>query len=66
MRTKNGSLMRVPGFTAEAALYKKSAYYGLHSDVQRRGVVQPAFYRCWGNFCCDEWGNCINKGPRLM
>ena len=58
--------MRMPGFTAEAALYKKSAYRSLNSDVQRPGVVQLAFVRCWGNFCCDEWGNCIYKGPRLM
>jgi len=65
MRTKNIPVMRMPGFAAEAALYKKSAYRILRSDVQAHGV-EPAFLRCRGNFCCDEWGNCIYKGPRLM
>lgn len=59
--------MKVPGFTAEAALYTKRAIYRTScTDLLPGGAVEPAFFRCWGNVCCDEWGYCIYKGHVLM
>ncbi len=59
--------MKAPGFTAEATLYEKSANYRMsRTDIQRGGAVEPAFWRCWGNYCCDEWGYCIYRGHVLM
>jgi hypothetical protein len=59
--------MRMPGFTADAALDKKGAdYRALRMDIQTSATVKPAFLACRGNFCCDEWGNCIYKGRVLM
>jgi hypothetical protein len=67
MKTKKRPDMKMPGFTAEVTLYEKSASYRmLRTDIQTGGTVVPAFWRCWGNVCCDEWGNCFSKGPRLM
>lgn len=59
--------MKIPGFTAEATLYtKKAIYWTSYTDLLPGGVVEPAFFRCWGNVCCDEWGYCIYKGHVLM
>ncbi len=59
--------MKMPGFTAEVALEEKRANYRtLRTDIPTRAVVEPAFFRCWGNVCCDEWGYCIYKGHVLM
>jgi hypothetical protein len=59
--------MKLPGFTAEAALYEKTANYQMsRTDIQAGGAVQLAFWRCWGNVCCDEWGYCIHRGHVLM
>jgi hypothetical protein len=67
VKTREFSAQRTPGFTAEAALYEKvPGYRMLRTDVQPRKGVELAFYRCWGDVCCDEWGDCIYKGPRPM
>ena len=61
------SALRMPGFTAEVALYEKSASYRMvGTKFATGGAVEAAFYRCRGSWCCDEWGDCIYKGPRLM
>ena len=55
--------MRMPGFTADVTLEKSGTYYRtLRTGVQTSGTVEPAFWSCHGNFCCDEWGDCIYKG----
>jgi hypothetical protein len=55
--------MRMPGFTADMALEKKEANYRtLRTGIQTSAPVEPAFWTCRGNFCCDEWGDCIYKG----
>jgi hypothetical protein len=67
VKTHDLSALRIPGFNAEASLYDKGASYRmLRTDIQTRSGVGPAFFRCWGDVCCDEWGYCISKGPRLM
>jgi hypothetical protein len=59
--------MRMPGFTADAALEKKGAdYRTLRMVIETGAAVKPAFWACRGNFCCDEWGNCIYKGHVFM
>jgi hypothetical protein len=59
--------MRMPGFTADVALDKKEAYYRTsRTGIQTSPSVEPAFWMCHGKFCCDEWGNCIYRGPALM
>jgi hypothetical protein len=59
--------MKVPGFTAEAALYAKRTNYRMsQTHTKTGGGVELAFFRCWGNVCCDEWGYCIHKGHVLM
>ena len=59
--------MRMPGFTAEAVLDKKGPYYRtLRTTTQTSPTVEPAFWICRGNFCCDQWGNCIYKGRVFM
>jgi hypothetical protein len=67
VKTHDLGVLRIPGFNAEASLYDKRANYRmLRTDIQTRSAVELAFFRCWGNVCCDEWGNCFSKGPRLM
>ena len=67
VKTRELSALRMPGFNAEGSLYDRSASYRmLSTDIQTRSAVELAFWKCWGKVCCDEWGNCINKGPRLM
>jgi hypothetical protein len=59
--------MRLPGFTAEAALYQKRVNYRVPStDIRLGEAVELAFWICRGNYCCDEWGDCIHKGHVLM
>lgn len=61
--------MRLPGFTAEASLRWKGADYRMadtHASWSVSGAVQPQFFTCRGNYCCDEWGYCIYKGHVLM
>jgi hypothetical protein len=56
--------MRLPGFTAESSYYKTSEDYSGASAPPslQAGSVVPQHFFCHGNFCCDEWGNCIYKG----
>jgi hypothetical protein len=66
VKTHKLSAFRMPGFTAEAALYdNRPNYRMLRTDTQPEGAVELAFFGCSGNVCCDEWGNCSPKGPRL-
>ena len=59
--------MRIPGFTAEAALHWKSLdYQGVRQVLRGRGTVEPAFWWCHGNVCCTDWGYCIYRGHVLM
>jgi hypothetical protein len=60
--------MRLPGFTAEQSLSWRLAPYktaGPHARPAKAGTVVPQWF-CHGNYCCDEWGNCIYKGRALM
>ena len=60
--------MRVPGFTAEQALKERNEIYegvAIPAAAGSQGVV-PQFFRCWGDYCCDEWGYCIHRGHVLM
>lgn len=58
--------MRLPGFTAERALQQKSDIYtGVVVLADSEGIV-PQFWRCSGNYCCDEYGYCIYRGHVLM
>jgi hypothetical protein len=59
--------MRLPGFTAEQALKQKNEIYkGVAiPSAESQGVV-PQFFRCWGDYCCNEWGYCIHRGHVLM
>jgi hypothetical protein len=67
VKTNKLSALRIPGFTAEAALYDKiPSYRMLQTHINSPSAVELAFYKCWGNVCCDEWGDCIYKGPRFM
>ena len=59
--------MSIPGFTAEVALQRKdAAYQGVPWFLCGHGTVEPAFWTCRGNFCCNEWGYCIYRGHVLM
>jgi hypothetical protein len=60
--------MKVPGFTAEAALQANRHSYRMSRILgpTAGGSVAPAFFRCWGNYCCNEWGYCIYRGHVLM
>lgn len=61
--------MRLPGFTAEESVGWRCASYKMASAPAGRvlgGVVQPQFFFCHGDYCCDEWGYCIYKGHVLM
>jgi hypothetical protein len=67
VKTRKISTPRIPGFTAEAALYEKYAnYLMLRTVIQTGSAVELAFWQCWGNVCCDEWGDCFTKGRHLM
>jgi len=58
--------MRLPGFTAEETLRSKNEIHdGIATPAESKGVV-PQFFKCWGNVCCDEYGNCFHKGHVLM
>ena len=58
--------MRLPGFTAEETLHSKNEIHnGVATPAESQGVV-PQFFKCWGNVCCDEYGNCFHKGHVLM
>jgi len=60
--------MRLPGFTAEQSLNWTHAPCGrgpTQASLSTAGSVVPQWF-CHGNFCCDEWGNCIYKGRVLM
>jgi len=59
--------MKVPGFSAEAALYHRANNYWMsRTNIPGGRAVEPVFWRCWGNFCSDEWGYCIYRGRILM
>jgi hypothetical protein len=60
--------MRLPGFTAEVSLSPARTNYKAASAHMSRvveGIVSPQIF-CHGNWCCDEWGNCIYKGKLLQ
>jgi hypothetical protein len=51
--------MNIPGFTAEASLFKVSEYYHkIGTDIPGDGTIQPAFWRggCI-KFCADQCHN---------
>lgn len=59
--------MKMPGFTAEAALKEKDTYYRMQGrDIRASGALEPAFFFCHGYYCCDEYGYCIYRGPVLF
>ncbi len=48
--------MNLPGFTAEASLFKASEYYHkTRTTLPGKGMIQPAFWRggCF-KFCADQ------------
>jgi hypothetical protein len=54
--------MSMPGFSAEASLYKTSAYYRHLSNGSmqaNKGVIQSAFTRHCGNCYLDDTGACM-------
>ncbi len=61
--------MRLPGFTADRSLRSTSECYNAarvaHTGRLVEGIVLPQLF-CHGNWCCDEWGNCIYKGRVLQ
>jgi hypothetical protein len=58
--------MPLPGFTAKRALQEKSDIYtGVAVPAGSEGIV-PQFWRCWGTYCCDEYGYCVHRGHVLM
>ena len=59
--------MRLPGFTAELSLGKtRQEYAGRTLPASSGGAVLPQYWHCYGNYCCDEYGYCIYKGPHPM
>ncbi|GEM_PF-5179478 len=62
--------MSIPGFTAEVSMYTSAELYqgaGVQPHgAPQTGVVPQQSPICHGNWCCDEWGNCIYKGRVLM
>jgi hypothetical protein len=59
--------MRLPGFTAGLSLGKTSQdYEGRTIPASNGSGVIPQFWHCFGNYCCDEYGYCIYKGPHQM
>lgn len=61
--------MRLPGFSAEQSLRSKSETYAaavIRANWIAGGVIQPQFFFCRGDYCCDEYGYCIYKGHVLM
>jgi hypothetical protein len=59
--------MRLPGFTAEEALRKTGELYNAAAPLvaaESQGVMPQ--WNCRGNYCCDEFGNCIYRGRRLQ
>jgi hypothetical protein len=61
--------MRLPRFTAEDSLGRMRANYEVastHASPAVSGTVLAQFFRCHGNWCCDEFGYCIYRGRVLM
>jgi len=60
--------MRLPGFTAEKVLETENKFYtGVAlPSLSESQVVVPQFWRCWGDYCCNEYGYCIHHGHVLM
>jgi hypothetical protein len=61
--------MHLPGFTAEFSLSPSHTNYNSHiayTGGPVEGIVLPQFFFCHGRVCCDEWGNCIYRGPVLQ
>lgn len=61
--------MRLPGFTAEDSLRRTQTNYklaGTFASPVADGTVLPQLFRCWGNYCCNEYGYCIRIGHYLM
>jgi hypothetical protein len=59
--------MRLPGFTAEVALHKTGKLFNavaIPAAAESQKAVPQLF--CHGNYCCDEYGNCIYKGRVLQ
>ncbi len=64
--------MNMPGFTAEAALYKAVETYeaaAISDGLAERRGVEPQFWSCHGNYCCQDLAGglyCIYRGPVLQ
>lgn len=64
--------MRLPGFTAEKALYRTGEVYegtAIPAAFSETGGVVPQFWRCWGDYCCTDLGGspyCVRTGHFLM
>jgi hypothetical protein len=59
--------MRLPGFAAESSLHEQTVTYPSEKiRPSSAGTVLPQFFRCWGNYCCNEFGYCIYKGHVMM
>jgi hypothetical protein len=67
--------MHIPGFTAGTSLYTPVRRYwtgsGIEGSTEKAvmtvmGIVPQQNPICRGNWCCDEWGNCIYKGKRFQ
>jgi hypothetical protein len=61
--------MRLPGFSAENSLSSLHVSYkttGTDARPSAGGRVLPQFWRCSGDYCCNEYGYCIRSGHYLM
>ena len=59
--------MKIPGFNAEASLYRTSRSYDVAGSLElSAGTVQPAFSSCWqvcqGDPDCLQCCLCIRRG----
>ncbi len=64
--------MRLPGFTADKALYEKGEIYegkAIPAAMLGAGDVVPQFWRCMGDYCCTDLGGspyCVRVRGFLM
>jgi hypothetical protein len=54
--------MNIPGYTAEATLYRTSAHYRMReSPTRANGAIQPAFWYCFPYCVPTKWGHLCAK-----
>ncbi len=64
--------MRLPAFTAEAALYKAVETYeaiAIPDGLTERRGIEPQLWWCHGNYCCQDLAGglyCVYRGHVLV